>query len=72
MIVETIPEIGRLSAEEKLTLANELFEELDCGEDAPIDPAIVQLLEARMEHYRKHPATARSWEDVKKDLSERP
>lgn len=68
MILETIPEIQKLSSEEKLQLANELWEELEKLDDSSIDPAIIELLESRMAQYRDDPSTARTYEEVKKDI----
>lgn len=68
MILETIPEIQKLTNQEKLQLANELWEELENQADSVIDPAIIELLESRMAEYRRNPSSARSYEEVKKDI----
>lgn len=66
MIAETIPELQRLSLEEKLALVGELWDELAARpEFFPRRDDHVNLLQERLEHYRRHPESAMAWEDVK-------
>jgi putative addiction module component (TIGR02574 family) len=67
MIAETIPELGKLTPQEKLILAAELIGEYEATpQDTPHDAAIGRLLEARMEEYQLNPDKALSWEDFRK------
>jgi putative addiction module component (TIGR02574 family) len=66
MIAERIPELKRLSAEEKLILVAELWEELAAQPDSfPPRDDHVKLLKERLEYYRKNPDDLIAWEQVK-------
>ena len=66
MIAEKIPELKRLSPEEKLTLVGELWDELAARPNAfPPREDHIALLKERLEHYRRNPADVVAWEDVK-------
>lgn len=66
MIAERIPELKRLSAEEKLILVGELWEELAAHPDSfPPREDHIELLKERLEHYRKNPSDVIAWEEVK-------
>lgn len=66
MIADTIPELKRLSPEEKLMLVGELWDELAARPEAfPPRDDHIKLLQERLEHYRRHPESATAWEDVK-------
>ena len=66
MIAEKIPELQKLSLEEKLILVGELWDELAEHPDAfPPREDHIQLLRERLEHFRNHPEDVRAWEDVK-------
>ena len=66
MIAERIPELKSLSADEKLMLVGELWDELAAHPDAfPPREDHVRILRERLEHYRKHPEDVVAWEDVK-------
>ncbi len=65
MIVETLPEVQRLTPEQKLLLAAELFEDAtECIAEEP-DPEIVKALDQRLEEYQNNPGSASSWSAVK-------
>lgn len=69
MILERFPEVGRLSTDEKLQLAAELWNEVE--EDPlsiPADQDIVDELHRRMEHFRNHPDQCATWESVRDKL----
>ena len=71
MILEKLPAVQQLTPSEKSQLVEELW---DCWlprEDAATSATIVELLEARMEHYRKHPETASTRDEVKQRISAR-
>ena len=66
MIAERIPELKSLSAEEKLILIGELWEELAAQPDAfPPREDHIKLLQERLEYYRQHPTDVIAWEEVK-------
>ena len=66
MIAEKIPELKSLSADEKLILVGELWDELAAQPDAfPPREEHVRILRERLEHYRQHPEDVVAWEDVK-------
>ena len=66
MIAEKIPQLKTLSADEKLILVGELWEEL-AKDPAGFPPREdhVRLLRERLEEYRKNPVNLDSWETVK-------
>lgn len=66
MIAERIPELKRLSLNEKLILVSELWEELsEHPEVFPPEQEHVNLLQERQAHYRQNPGSLSAWEDVK-------
>jgi putative addiction module component (TIGR02574 family) len=65
MIVEQLPEVQKLSPEDKLVLAAELFEEAaDCSAEAP-DQDMLAILNERLAEYRANPEAAAPWSEVK-------
>jgi putative addiction module component (TIGR02574 family) len=66
MIAEKFPELKRLSAEEKLILVGELWDDLAANPEAfPPREDHIKLLRERLEHFRQHPEDTVAWEDVK-------
>ena len=66
MIADKIPQLKRLSADEKLILVGELGDELAADPDAfPPREDHIQLLRDSLEHYRRHPNDVLAWEEVK-------
>ena len=66
MIAETIPELKSLTAEEKLILVGEIWDELAAQPNAfPPREDHLKILRERLEHYRQHPEDTVAWEDVK-------
>ena len=66
MIAETIPELKRLTPEEKLILVGEIWDELAAQPNAfPPREDHIRILRERLEHYRQHPEDTVAWEDVK-------
>ena len=68
MILEKLPEVQQLTPSEKSQLVEELW---DCWlprEDDETRAATIALLEARMAHYRQHPETASTWDEVKRRI----
>jgi putative addiction module component (TIGR02574 family) len=65
MILEKVPAVKRLTRDEKWLLIEELWQELLPLPEQPPSPEIVALLDARMEAFRRDPATASPWAEVK-------
>lgn len=66
MIAERIPELKRLSVEEKLILVKELWDQLaEHPETLPPREDHIKLLQQRLAHFEKHPEDVLAWEDVK-------
>jgi len=71
MIAEKIPELRNLSAEEKLILVGELWNELAAQPNAfPPREDHIKLLRERLDHYRQHPEDVVAWENVKARILE--
>jgi putative addiction module component (TIGR02574 family) len=68
MILEKMPEVKRLSADEKWLLIDELWRELLPPPQQEPQAEIVALLEARMVSFRKDPSLASPWSEVKERL----
>ena len=67
MISETIPEIAKLTREEKLQLAGELWEEnIDRISSPETEEAIEKLLRERLKEYEANPDAVISWEELRK------
>lgn len=69
VVAEKIPQLKTLSAEEKLILVGELWDQLAADPQSfPEREDHVRLLEERLAHYRKHPDDVIAWEEVKKRI----
>lgn len=68
MILEKVPDVQRLSREEKWLLIDELWQELLPPPEHEPRPEIIALLESRMEEYRANPALGSPWAEVKARL----
>jgi len=72
VVAEKIPQLKSLSSEEKLILVGELWDQLAADPEAfPKRDDHVQLLEARLAHFRDHPDDVIAWEDLKKRILSR-
>ena len=66
MIVEKIPEIGKLDPADKLQLVGELWNQLaEQSDKLEVDESIVAELDRRMEDYSNDPSKVTSWEEAK-------
>lgn len=66
-IAETIPAIGRLTPEEKLKLASELWEEnVERISSPETEAAMEKLLTERLEDYEADPDAVISWENLRR------
>ena len=68
MILEKLPAVQQLTPGEKSQLVEELWEQWLPRDDEATSAAIVELLESRMAHYRQHPETASTWDEVKQRI----
>lgn len=69
MISETIPHWKKLSLAKKRRLISEMVDEV-YGE--PVQKAdLADALQTRIDHYHRHPGSARTWVSVKARLRKR-
>lgn len=64
MILEQLPEVQRLPADQKRQLAEELWLETDASNECEVDPAILALLDARLAEHAANPDAVSTWEEV--------
>ena len=66
MIIDTIPELRKLSNPEKLLLINELWDSLSSQEDdLPVPESHKRILDKRLREHEANPETGSTWEEVK-------
>jgi len=69
MIAERIPDLQKLTLQEKLALAGELWDEIATSEEClPPRQDHVRLLEERLAEYKRHPENVAPWEEVKQRI----
>ena len=68
MILDKLPDVQRLSTDEKWELIGELWQQLLPSPQHEPRAEIVALLEARMAEYQRDPALGRSWSEAKARL----
>ncbi len=68
MILEKVPEVRRLTRDEKWELIDELWQELLPPPVPSSQTGIVAELDARMEEFRKDPALGSPWTEAKARL----
>ncbi len=68
MIFETIPELRRLTPQEKLILASELIGDFSDQPTPELDAAIGELIQSRLKQFEAHPESARTWQDLQKAI----
>lgn len=65
MILETLPDVSRLTAAEKLLLVSELWDDLAAHPtDVPVSCEQIAELDRRMTDYRRDPSQVTSWENI--------
>jgi putative addiction module component (TIGR02574 family) len=70
MILETLPAVEKLSPQEKLALAGELWDQVTAMPELfPVNPDTVALLEARYSEWKQDPSGAISWEEFRKQFT---
>ncbi len=68
MILDTLPAVQNLSAQDKWRLAVELWDELIPDVEDRRDNAIQELIDRRMESYRQNPESATTWDALKQRM----
>jgi len=69
MIAEKIPAVQKLTPAERLQLAAELWGSVEESQgEIPMADEFKQLLDTRFEHYRQHPDTAVTWDELKRRM----
>lgn len=63
-------ELLKLSVEERIKLAEELWESVD-DEQLPVTDVEITIAEERYEAYRKNPKDGMSWEDFRKKINDK-
>ncbi len=69
MLLADIPQIERLTAEEKLQLVEDFWDSIHfAAEDLPLTEAEKALLDERLEAHRRSPESALSLDEFKRSL----
>ena len=69
MILETIPDLSRLTAAQKLLLVSELWDDLAAHPtEVPVSREQIAELDRRMEVYRHAPGQVTTWEAIQKRI----
>ncbi len=69
MILETMPEVSRLTIAEKLLLVTELWADLASHPtEVPVSREQIAELDRRMEAYRRDPSHVTTWEAVQQRI----
>ena len=72
MSLAEIPQLAKLSTEEKLQLVEDLWDSIAAlPQDLPVSEAEQKLLEERWAAHRQNPATALTLEEFKQQLAQR-
>ncbi len=69
MILETIPDLNRMSAAEKLLLVSELWDDLASHPtEVPVSREQIAELDRRVQEYRRDPSKVTSWEAIQQRI----
>jgi putative addiction module component (TIGR02574 family) len=69
VILETLPDVNRLTPAEKLLLVSELWDDLAAHPtEIPVSPDQVAELDRRMDAYRLDPGQVTSWEAIQQRI----
>lgn len=69
MILETIPDVKKLTPSEKLLLVTELWNDLAAHPtEVPVSREQIAELDRRMEEYRRDPSKVTSWEAIQQHI----
>lgn len=66
MVMETIPQLRKLSAAKKRRLIEELID--DAYGEPVKEPKVKRALQQRLAHARRNPGTVKTWAEVKAGL----
>jgi putative addiction module component (TIGR02574 family) len=65
MILETLPDLGRMTPAQKLVLVTELWDDLAAHPaEVPVSPSQIAELDQRMADYRRDPTQITTWEAI--------
>ena len=69
MILETMPDVNRLTSAEKLLLVSELWDDLAAHPtEVPVSRERIAELDRRMEEYRRDPSQVTTWEAIQRRI----
>jgi putative addiction module component (TIGR02574 family) len=69
MILETLPDLGRMTPAQKLVLVTELWDDLAAHPpEVPVSPAQIAELDQRMSDYRQDPNRVTTWEAIQQRI----
>jgi putative addiction module component (TIGR02574 family) len=69
MLLDSFPEVKRLSPAEKLAMVGELWDDLASQpSNVPVSREIVEELDRRMAHFREHPEEFTTWEAIQEKV----
>ena len=69
MILETIPDVNRLTPAQKLLLVSELWDDLAAHPtEIPVSREKIAELDRRMEAYRRDPSQVTTWEAIQQRI----
>ena len=69
MILDSIPELKRLTPSEKLLLVSELWNDLAAHPtEVPVSREVIAELDRRMAEYRRDPSKVTTWEAIQQRI----
>lgn len=69
MIMESIPDVNRLTPAQKLLLVSELWDDLAAHPtEIPVSRELIAELDRRMEVYRRDPSQVTNWEAIQQRI----
>ena len=69
MILESIPDVNRLTPAQKLLLVSELWDDLAAHpSEIPVSREQIAELDRRMEAYRRDPSQVTTWESIQQRI----
>ena len=73
MILETIPDVNRMTPAQKLLLVTELWDDLAAHPtEVPVSREQIAELDRRMADYRRDPSRVTTWEAIQQRILGRP
>ena len=69
MILETIPDVNRMTPAQKLLLVTELWDDLAAHPtEVPVPREQIEELDRRMAEYRRDPSRVTTWEAIRQRI----